>query len=379
MKRNAFLTEIKTHLCDSNNVLILYTAETSSNEGFAKLDQRGKHASHNKTPTEVIEYAKSFIYSLPLLPSHYCRKDSKRLYLPEEFKNITNLYNIYSEKCNEEDRTSMSLKVFSAYFKNNFNIAFHVPKKDKCHLCSCKSYDVATKEEMEKMNKHLKDKEDSQKRFIFHQNLHEKDRSIICESFDLQKVLNTPYSTNNMSLYYSRKIAVYNFTIYESGTRNGFCNVWTETDAHRGANEISTCLFNYVTNNIDKRGNIRTLLLYCDSCFGQNKNKTVLAMLHYALSKCNNLEVIQINYLIPGHTYMPVDSMHATIERAVRKTTVWAPSQWPTIMEMARKNPFPYEVSVLDGNIFMGFDDIVNKFCKKISKTTYFYCKYRNI
>lgn len=63
---------------------------------------------------------------------------------------------------------------------------------------------------------------------------------------------------------------------------------------------------------------------------------------------------------------MPADSMHATIERAVRKTTVWAPSHWPTVIEMARKNPFPYEVTVLEGKDFMGFEDIlINHFKKK--------------
>lgn len=112
---------------------------------------------------------------------------------------------------------------------------------------------------------HLKEKEESQNRFLFHQNLYEKDKSVICASFDLQKVLNTPHGSN-MSLYYSRKIAVYNFTIYESGTRFGFCNIWSETDAHRGANEIASCLLNYI-RNVDSR-NVKTLLLYSDSCFG---------------------------------------------------------------------------------------------------------------
>lgn len=62
---------------------------------------------------------------------------------------------------------------------------------------------------------------------------------------------------------------------------------------------------------------------------------------------------------------MPADSMHATIERAVRKTTVTAPSHWAIVIEMARKNPFPYKVTVLEGKNFMGFEDVVNKTLKK--------------
>nr|XP_021203509.1 uncharacterized protein LOC110385151 [Bombyx mori] len=81
-----------------------------------------------------------------------------------------------------------------------------------------------------------------------------------------------------------------------------------------------------------------------------------ISMIRYALSQCKNIKTIQINYLIPGHTYMPVDSVHATIETKIRKCIVWAPSQWPTIMELARLDPEPYKVEVLNGKDFIGFD-----------------------
>ncbi|CAH0752011.1 unnamed protein product [Diatraea saccharalis] len=179
----------------------------------------------------------------------------------------------------------------------------------------------------------------------------------------MQKILNTPYG-NSMMLYYSRKLSVYNFTIYESATKKGYCNVWTETDANCGANEICTCLYNYI-KEVDARGSVKTLLLYCDSCYGLNKNKLVLSMIRYALSQCKDITTIQINYLIPGHTYMPVDSVHATIETKIRKSVIWAPSQWPTVMEFARQNPEPYKVQVLKGKDFIGFENVVNATFKK--------------
>jgi hypothetical protein len=180
------------------------------------------------------------------------------------------------------------------------------------------------------MNAHLKEKEYSYNRFIFHQNFNQKDKSVICSNFDLQKVLNTPHG-KNMAVYYSRKISVNNFTTYESGTQAGFCHIWNETDAHRGANEIATILLSYI-KEVDSRGYVKTLLLYADSCYGQNKNKTVMSMLRYVLATSQNLNVTQINYLVPGHTYMPVDSMHALIERSIKDTIIWAPSHWPTVI-----------------------------------------------
>lgn len=73
-----------------------------------------------------------------------------------------------------------------------------------------------------------------------------KDSKFLCVSFDLQKVLNTPCG-KSMLLYYSRKIAVYNFTAYESRTKNGYCYIWDETNGKKGSNEICTSLMQYLT------------------------------------------------------------------------------------------------------------------------------------
>lgn len=94
------------------------------------------------------------------------------------------------------------------------------------------------------------------------------------------------------------------------------------------------CLLDYL-KNVNKHGNINQIILYSDWAFGQNKNKTILAMLHYTLSMSDNVDNIQINYPIPGHIYMPVDSMHATIENSVKNSCFWAPSQWPTIIQFS--------------------------------------------
>lgn len=69
---------------------------------------------------------------------------------------------------------------------------------------------------------------------------------------------------------------VFNLCFYESVTRNGFCYVWGETEGKSGGNEISTILQKYI-ENVDERETVKSLILYSDSCPGQNKNKIVLA------------------------------------------------------------------------------------------------------
>lgn len=70
---------------------------------------------------------------------------------------------------------------------------------------------------------------------------------------------------------------------------------------------------------------------------------------------------------------MPVDSVHAVIERSLKKIIIYAPSQWFTVFTTARKDSFPYEVEELTFEDFCRWDCIAEKYFKgnlpgKISK-----------
>lgn len=45
---------------------------------------------------------------------------------------------------------------------------------------------------------------------------------------------------------------------------------------------------------------------------------------------------------------MPVDSIHSTIESFLRDRTVWAPSEWYTMISGARTNPAKYECIIMN-------------------------------
>ena len=51
-----------------------------------------------------------------------------------------------------------------------------------------------------------------------------------CLAFDLQKVSNVPYGENEL-FYYLRKLAVYNLTITDLATKNGYCCTRDQTTA----------------------------------------------------------------------------------------------------------------------------------------------------
>lgn len=341
------------------------------------VQPKPKVVPHNKTKQHNIDLLKAYIEKLPAVPSHYCRAKSTKVYLPQEFRNIQNLYMCYTKYMEDEalSNSTVSNWVFRQIFKKEFNIGFHLPKKDKCTKCeNIKYLDEDEKQKIkntEEFKMHMKDKEMSKSLFLRDQGESKKGSKLLCASFDLQKVLNTPFG-KNITLFYSRKYAYYNFSVYENGTKNGYCFLWGEQDGKRGCNEICSALYKYLLI-IDQRGTADELSLYCDSCAGQNCNKAVIAVLAYFLNSSTFVHRIKITYLLPGHTMMPVDSVHSTIESFVRNRTIWAPSEWPTIIRSARTNPSGYdciEMEHTDFKNWKSFADLLlpNKIKLKLNK-----------
>lgn len=158
----------------------VYYTLSNAQMGLAKCEARGKIVPKNKTPEDVKMSAVNFIKSLPALPSHYCRKDSTRLYLPTEMKNIKNLYRLYKQDYVNKGMDVVSEKVFRKIFNKDFNIGFHVPKKDKC--IKCLKYEGKDKTEPE-IKSHLEEKDASKKRLECHRELRKNNPSILYTSF----------------------------------------------------------------------------------------------------------------------------------------------------------------------------------------------------
>jgi len=116
--------------------LVEYTLSNVVN-GFAKSDGRCNVHAHNKTPASVVESVRTFIRSLPAVPSHYCRASTSRLYLPNSMQNLRRVYLTYKLQMEKPSADSAetnipvaSRNVFEHIFKNEFNIGFHCPKKE---------------------------------------------------------------------------------------------------------------------------------------------------------------------------------------------------------------------------------------------------------
>jgi len=127
----------------------------------------------------------------------------------------------------------------------------------------------------------------------------------------LEKVLTTPQGEVN-NFYYKRKFATYNFTIFDIARKLGYCFMWNESETKKGANEIATCLFQFMA--MMKKDGVTEFIFYSDKCGGQNQNRFLFSMWECAAF---TLKVkITHRFLERGHTQNEGDSRHACIKNS---------------------------------------------------------------
>lgn len=275
-------------------------------------DKRGCHPPSNKKTPEDIKLVKRSLKSLPAYESHYCRKESSKLYLPYHFT-LNKCYEMYSKNL----INPVSRKLYEKMF-HEANIKIKEPKKDTCNKCDVLKMQIQMQTDGPEKIVLLKEQELHHKmaemayatKKLDKASMQIEDNKLVL-SFDLQQCLPTP-SLQNSIAFYKRQLWTYNLTIHNLKTDQATCYIWNESMAKRGANEIASCVYNYLMN---LPAQITHVCLYSDSCPGQNKNSIFLAMCLYVLKKSPSLEVLEHKFLVPGHTRMECDSDHAQIEK----------------------------------------------------------------
>jgi hypothetical protein len=282
------------------------------------------------------------INSFPRVPAHWCRKDTKKEYL-ESILNRERMYSLYLEFC-EEKKAKPVCKTTYKETLIKLNIGFHVPRKDQCWCHEFESLPSSEKEARQvEYEIHIKRKKATNDEKESDAKKAASDPTYMSANFDLEAVLYCPLKYAK-PVFYKRKLASYNFTVYTVGAKEGFCFFWDETTGNRGSIEVASCLSKYIAR-IEPP--ITELSLFSDCCPGQNRNSIVVAMLRYALNIHPCLKVINLKFLEPGHTHMECDSMHATIETASQFATVYCPRDWVNVIKLAKKNGKPYAVKVM--------------------------------
>lgn len=88
--------------------------------------------------------------------------------------------------------------------------------------------------------------------------------------------------------------------------------MWVEEESGRGAQEVGSCLIKYILERVDN--NVKRLILWSDSCGGQNRNIKLTLMLKAILNDHPTIEQINIRFLESGHSFLPNDTDFGKIE-----------------------------------------------------------------
>lgn len=107
--------------------------------------------------------------------------------------------------------------------------------------------------------------------------------------------------------YYKRQLWLYNLCMYDEIRKQGFMYMWHESIASRGVQEIGSCLYRHFSNYVPF--DTKQIILYSDSCGGQNRTIKLSLMLKKFIAdkKLPALETIEQRFFVSGHSYNSCD------------------------------------------------------------------------
>ncbi|XP_044744281.1 uncharacterized protein LOC123306370 [Coccinella septempunctata] len=269
-----------------------------------------------------IESVCDFIRSFPTYISHYSRNKTDRKYLSPDL-NIRILYTEYKKKT----ANPVSEFKFRDVFNTKFDLHFHPPIVDSCKTCDSLQnkikYEVDEgKKQQLNFQLELHQRKAQQLRDAMNKDAGISKDEVTVIAFDLMKTLPTPVISTGIT-YYKRQLWTYCLGVHNLQSTEATMFVWDESIASRGAQEIGSCLMNYIRHNVKTK----KVIMYSDGFGGQNRNiKMALICQYMAQSQEFEVDEIQHNFL--------VDNKGIGIKRII---TNWRPT-WGDLSDRNTQN-----------------------------------------
>lgn len=333
--------------------------ESLATTGVIPIDKRGKHKNRpRKLSDEIVNKVEGFLKSLKGRKSHYSLKDSNKTYLPDNL-NIKKLHSMFE---NKNPGQKFSYESFRNIFETKFNISFGYSRKDTCGTCDSLKAEIATlteklknttptsaplvhseiekelnKKQLEK-NLHLRKAEKFYKVKRNYRKRSMKTDTLEAISMDFQKNLPTPNITTN-DAYYRRQLNFITFNVHILSSGQSIFYIYDESVAKKGADDVCSMLFNFIYKILPSQ--VRQLIIFCDSCAGQNKNITVFRFFHYLVTEKKCFDLVKMSFPIRGHSYLECDRNMSLVNCNSYTET---PDDWREVLLTSRTKPSPFTV-----------------------------------
>ena len=222
------------------------------------------------------------------------------------------MFSLFKE---QHPNVPVSYETYRCIFNTKFNIAFGYPRSDTCATCDEFKAKVEAlspvknKNEITKLTTlnvlHKKKAETFYTRKKQARLAAKKDKKIEAICMDFAKNVSIP-NINTNDVYYKRQLSNYSFNIHVLSTGQSFFYVYHEGIAKKGPNEVASFLFHFINNYLND--DVEQLHIFCDSAGGQNKNFTIIRLIHYVTrNRIHGLKEITTTFPIRGHSYMECD------------------------------------------------------------------------
>lgn len=315
------------------------------------LDQRGKHQNRpHKIDDQVREYIKQHIAQFPAEESHYSRtKNINKKYL-SPLLSISKMHKLFLEQC-ALDNVAQTFYVKECTYRNvfvsDFNLSFGFPKSDTCSTC-----DAGKSSE-----EHIQSYHEAYDALRANREQAKNSNNFAYMTMDLQQTMPLPRLSTSKA-FYLRQMWLYNFGIHiitKEGDKSVMCS-WTEDQAGRGSSEVVSCLLTALEGEESLRDKDH-LVIWSDSCAGQNKNFLMICLYQYLISK-GLFKTIDHKFPEVGHTYLDSDRDFGRIEKNLRKhQNIFIPEEYRQIISKSSK-----KIKVIDmTQHFRDTDDLTQK------------------
>lgn len=362
--REFFLTTINV---SQSRIYYFFRTNMNTATGVAKSPMKGKHQKHC-IPPDVLDHIREHIKSFPVVDSHYCRASTQKQYLDQRLS-VPKMYDLYleSDLIKSADHQPAKLHMYRKIFDEEFNYGFFKPRKDRCDTCEAFKMSIHPSEEQQlAQNLHLQNKLLGKEERDADRAEHKKgtlnnDSAVLC--FDMENVMSLPRAEVS-NFFYKRKLNSYNLTLHCSLSGKTYNAVWHEALAGRAANNIASALVKLLYAVCNDHPNLKSLILWSDSCVPQNRNSimsTALAM--FLSNKDVNITLITQKFLEPGHGLIQeVDAIHSKIERGLSSTEIYSPvSLMRLLMKLSTKRS-PLQFIQMKKEDFKNYQAVSSKY-----------------
>jgi len=184
-------------------------------------------------------------------------------------------------------------------------------------------------------------------------------------SFDYSQNLVLPQKSNQPGPFYFFSLRnYYLFGITDESSNYQMNYLIDEGQCAKGSNEVVSMLWNFLSSlPLTRRKHI---IFNADNCIGQNKNNTLMKFFSW-VCLTGNAQIIEVKFMIKGHTFFAPDSNFSHIKRKYRRSDAFSIEH---LAEIVRRSSKTNDAKVLDSSYFFEYKETLSKLFKDIPKIT---------